>query len=93
MIAVLEYAPWDAPIRRVMNPMDWPWNDPSRDLLAGVVDELRTLQALVGNQSGKKPHQFPEPIRRPAAAGGGEQPGAIETGEATLDEIDRILGW
>ncbi|WP_087484931.1 hypothetical protein [Brachybacterium massiliense] len=90
--AVLEHAPWDAPIRRAVNPKDWPWNDPARDLLAGIVDELRTLQALIGNLSGAKPHQFPEPIKRPVTAGG-EHAGAIETGEATLEEIDRILGW
>jgi len=91
VIAVLEHAPWDAPLRRALNPKDWPWNDPNRDLLAGAVDELRGLRTQVGNLSGAKVHQFPEPIRRPAAASA--QDGQIETGEAPLDEIDRMLGW
>lgn len=88
---MLEHSPWDSPLRRALSPKDWPWNDPSRDLLAGIVDELRSLRAQVGNVSGIKQHQLPTPIPRPtgSAPGGGE----IETGEATLAEIDSILGW
>lgn len=88
---MLEHAAWDSPIRRAMNPKDWPWGDPSRDLLAGIVDELRWLRAQTGNPSGVKQHQLAEPIPRPG--GGSDQAGAIETGEAPLEEIDRILGW
>lgn len=91
VIAVLEHAPWDAPIRRAVNPKDWPWNNPDRDLLAGIVDELRMLRAQVGNLSGVKQHQLPHPISRPSA--GSQHNGAIETGEATLAEIDALLGW
>lgn len=89
--AVLENSPWDSPLRRALSPKDWPWGDPSRDLLAGVVDELRVLRAQVGNLSGVKEHQIPRPISRPAAAGPGS--GEIETGEAPLAEIDQVLGW
>lgn len=91
VIAVLENAPWDSPIRRVVNAKDWPWLHPDRDLLAGIVDELRMLRAQVGNLSGVKQHQLPHPIPRPSA--GSQQNGSIETGEATLAEIDALLGW
>ncbi|GAA1714436.1 hypothetical protein [Brachybacterium phenoliresistens] len=90
---MLEHAPWDAPSRRIQNEKDWVWGDPNRDLLAGIVDQLRTLRAQVGNISGVKQHQLPNPIPRPAKAGGSEQAGQIETGEAPLADIDRMLGW
>lgn len=91
MLAVIEHAPYDAPIRRAVNPKDWPWGNPERDLLAGVVDEVRALRAQVGNLSGVKAHQMPNPITRPAS--GSQQSGSIETGEAPLADIDRMLGW
>lgn len=91
VIAALEHAPWDAPIRRATNPQDWPWNDPSRDLLAGVVDELRILRAQVGNLSGMKQHQLPALIPRPH--GGNTDVETVERREATLDELDSLLGW
>lgn len=88
---MLENAPWDSPVRRAVNPKDWPWGNPDRDLLAGIVDELRMLRAQVGSLSGVKPHQMPDPIPRPSR--GSQTNGAIETGEATLAEIDALLGW
>ena len=88
--AVLEYASWDAPIRRAVNPKDWPWNDPARDLLAGIVDELRLVRAQIGNLSGVKQHQLPPPIPRP---GKSSDPQEIERREAPLTEIDSMLGW
>lgn len=91
MIAALEHAPWDAPIRRATNPKDWPWNDPARDLLAGVVDELRILRVQVGNLSGAKQHQLPTPIRRPGS--GNAQTDVVDRREAPLAEIDSLLGW
>lgn len=90
MTAVLEHSPWNSPLRRAVNPKDWPWGNPDRDLLAGIIDELRILRVLNGNQSGAKPHDLPQPIPRPGASTGSD---VIETGEATLDEIDRMLGW
>ena len=91
VLAVLETAAWDSPIRRAVNPKDWPWGNPERDLHAGIVDELRFLRAQVGNLSGVKQHQLPTPIPRPHS--GGAQTEVVDRQEATLDEIDRMLGW
>ncbi len=92
VLAAVYCSPWDAPIRKVIEPKDWVWGDPSRDLLAGVVDELRNLRAQVGNLSKVQVSQMPQPIPRPATSSGPGE-GQIETGEATLTEIDALLGW
>lgn len=92
VVAAVWCCPWDAPIRKVLEPKDWVWGDPSRDLLAGVVDELRNLRAQVGNLSKVQVSQMPKPIPRPASSSGSGD-GQIETGEATLAEIDALLGW
>lgn len=88
---MLEWAPWDSPIRRALSPKDWPWGNPERDLNAGIVDELRLLRAQVGNQSGVKPHQLPTPIPRPNSPN--ENTNVEERREAPLAEIDQLLGW
>lgn len=87
VLAVIECAPWDSPIRRAVSE-EWPWGDPSRDLLAGIIDELRALRAQVAGLFSSRPTRMPERIPRP-----GHASGRIETGEATVEEIDKLFGW
>lgn len=64
-LALVEHLDWDDPLSRAMNPKDWAWNDPSRDLLVTVIEVLGQINAKTPLAHKQKKGDLPKRIPRP----------------------------
>jgi hypothetical protein len=63
--AVVEWLPYDAPLPRAINGKEWFWYHPIADLIAGAVDRLGLISAVVSRRDRIKKTEIPNPIPRP----------------------------
>lgn len=64
-LALVENLGWDDPLARAINPKDWAWNDPSRDLLVTVIELLGLINAKTPMAYKQKKSDLPKRIPRP----------------------------
>ena len=67
-LAIVENMTWTDPLYRVMNPEDWAWADPMRDVVVTIVDLLAEINAKTPRPQGLPRSRMPKRVDRPKPA-------------------------
>jgi hypothetical protein len=67
LAAVIEYLPWDAPLKQAVHPKEWVWGNPLMDPLVGAVDLLSNIATKTPRPRGLAASKLPKPTERPWA--------------------------